>query len=121
MRIRVKALGLLLGCCMALAAFAGEKATVKGYLVDKLCASAHASEGENFGKVHKRECALKPWCVKGGYGVLAADTQFYKFDEAGDKKALEALKATSKADNLQVTVTGEKDGDSLKVASLRLE
>ena len=121
MRIRVRALGLLVGCCVALTAFSGEKATVKGYLVDKMCASAHASEGEKFGKMHKRECALMPSCVKSGYGVLTADGKFYKFDEGGDKKALEALKATSKADNIQIIVDGYQDGDNLKVASLKLE
>ena len=53
--------------------------------------------------------------------MLTADGKFYKFDEGGDKKALEALKATSKADNIQIIVDGYQDGDNLKVASLKLE
>ena len=119
--MRTKALGLLLGCCLALTAFAGEKATVQGFLVDKMCASHHASEGEKWGKMHKRGCALMPDCVKDGYGVLTADGKFFKFDEAGDKKALKALKASDKANDLRVTVTGKKHGDTLKVSSLKLE
>ncbi|MBI4460752.1 MAG: hypothetical protein HY648_11935 [Acidobacteria bacterium] len=118
----MKAMGLLLGCCLALTAVAGEKTTVNGWLVDQMCASMHASEGEKFGTMHKRECALMPDCVKSGYGVLTAAGEFLKFDKGGDKKAEAALKASQKTNDLRVTVTGEKQGaHNLKVASLKLE
>lgn len=66
---------------------------------------------------HTRECALK--CAGSGYGVWA-DGKYLKFDAAGNDKAKEALKAITKKDGLRVDVSGQLDGDQLKVESLAL-
>lgn len=111
----------LFACLVAIPAVAAEKSTVEGFLVDKMCASQHASEGEKFGSMHKRDCALMADCVKSGYGVVTADGKYLKFDQAGDSKALAALKASKKKDDLRVKVTGTQEGDTIKVASLKLQ
>jgi hypothetical protein len=67
---------------------------------------------------HTRDCMLM--CAKNGYGILTADGKFLKFDEAGSAKALELLKASSKADHLRVNVVGEQSGDTLKVSSIAM-
>jgi len=59
-------------------------------------------------------------CKKSGYGVITENHKFLKFDEVGNKKAFEALKATDKEDHLRVDVTGEVEGDTLKVTSLKM-
>lgn len=118
MRLKMACLAVLL---LAASGFAEERATVQGFLVDRMCASQHASEGEKFGAMHKRDCALMPDCVKSGYGVLTSDGKFLTFDEAGNKKALAAVKATKKQDDLRVEVTGTPNGDTIKVASLQLK
>ena len=48
------------------------------------------------------------------------DNKFLKFDEAGNRKALEAIKGSKKLDDLEVEVTGDLQGDTIKVASLKL-
>lgn len=118
MRLKMACLAALL---VAASAFGAGKATVEGFLVDKMCASQHASEGEKFGAMHKRECALMPDCVKSGYGVVTPDGKYLKFDQAGDKKALAAIKASKKQDDLRVIVTGTPEGETFKVASLQLQ
>jgi hypothetical protein len=65
---------------------------------------------------HSRTCAIK--CADNGYGVLAADGKFVKLDAAGNEKALALLKASEKKDHLRVDVTGEVDGETLKVATI---
>jgi len=45
---------------------------------------------------------------------------FLKLDGQGNKQALEALKDTKKKDHVRVDVTGEKSGDRIQVASLKL-
>jgi hypothetical protein len=70
--------------------------------------------------VHKRDCALMPDCQKSGYGVVTYDSKFLKFDESGNRKALAALKASKKEDDLKVEVSGEIQGDTIKVATLKL-
>ena len=71
-------------------------------------------------EAHTRQCALMPECQKSGYGVFTYDNKFLKFDEAGSRKALAALKASKKEDDLKVEVTGEVQGDTIKVATLKL-
>lgn len=68
---------------------------------------------------HTRQCALQ--CSKSGYGIITADGTFLALDAAGNKKALEALKGATHADHLRVTVTGERQGAAIKVATLALE
>ncbi len=84
-------------------------------LVDGMCASKVKSDPDK----HTTKCALQ--CQGSGYGLVTADGIFLKFDTAGNDKALAALKATKKADHLRATVTGEKDGDTIKVDSLSLD
>jgi len=67
---------------------------------------------------HTRDCALA--CSKSGYGILTADGTYLKFDEGGNAKALAALNDSQKADHLRVTVTGDREGGSIKVTDLKL-
>lgn len=103
-------------------------AEVKGVLMDKACSSKAEvrvlSTGIEGGMIvaeaHTRECALMPACQKSGYGIFTYDQKFLAFDPAGSRKALEAIKASKKLDDLEVVVTGEIKGDTIKVESLKL-
>jgi len=105
-------------------------AQIKGVLIDQAC-SAKAElrlggvpqtlqGGMIVAEAHTRECALMPSCQKSGYGVFTWDNKFLKFDEAGSRKALEAIKASKKEDDFEVEVTGEIQGDTIKVSALKL-
>ncbi len=76
--------------------------------------------GRIVAEAHTRECTLMPECTKSGYGVYTDDNKFLKFDETGNRKALAAIKASAKLDDLEVEVTGEVKGESIKVATLKL-
>ncbi len=110
-------------------AAAASAAEVKGILMDQMCSSKaevrivsgpRLEGGMIVAEAHTRECALMPACQKSGYGVFTYDQKFLKFDAAGSRKALAALKASKKEDDLKVEVTGEIEGDTIKVASLKL-
>jgi hypothetical protein len=68
---------------------------------------------------HTRSCALS--CASSGFGILTPDGKFLKFDDAGSKKALAALKASNKSDHLRATVTGDLANDTIKVQSIKLD
>ncbi|MBI3666020.1 MAG: hypothetical protein HY236_07315 [Acidobacteria bacterium] len=102
--------GLL--AAFALAAAAGEW---QGYLMDTMCAAKMKDKAAS----HKAQCALS--CSKGGYGIVTADGKYVKFDEAGNVKALGALKATTKDQELMVKVTGSLDRDLIKVDSITIQ
>jgi hypothetical protein len=113
-------------------AFATGPATpeIKGVLMDEMCsgkadlrisgATGLLVGGRIVAEAHTRECLLMPACEKSGYGVYTDDNKFLKFDEAGNRKALAAIKASTKLDDFEVAVTGEVKGDTIKVATLKL-
>ena len=113
MRLKISLLTTL-ALVLAAAAFAAagdhHKKTVTGILSDVAC-SANA-------KGHPVSCALKESCAKSGFAINA-DGKVYKLDEAGNTKAQEILKATSKQKDVVVEATGEINGDILKVDSIK--
>src|SRR2546425_6105245 len=106
----VLALGLASGL-----AYADDKVTVKGILMDKSCAVDMKMDA----KGHDKDCGQMADCAKSGYGVVTDDGKFVAFDAKGNKDAAAWLKATKQKTNLQVTVTGTMDKNVLKVASIQ--
>ena len=99
------------------APLAAEK--VEGYLIDKACSDKVAKEGVDAAKTHTKDCALMPNCKDSGYGVVAADGKFLKFDKDGDRMAARMLGFTSKKDNMKATINGEVKGDSIAVVAVQ--
>ena len=84
-------------------------------LVDTMCSAKVKDKPDS----HTVSCALT--CEKGGFGIIASDGAYLKFDESGNRKALAALKATKLTDHVRATVVGERDGETIKVKSLSLD
>ena len=108
-------------------------AEIKGVLLDKDCSSkaeerissgtgdAPALEGGMLAaEAHTLECLRAPACQKSGYGVYTSDEKFLLFDAAGNRKAIEALKLSKKLSDIRVVVTGQVEGDTIKVTTLKL-
>ena len=112
-----------LSCVSLLIGLAGmaSAAQIDGVLMDKMCSAKAVQGGQKAAAEHTTQCALMPPCQASGYGVFTADNKFVTLDDAGNAKAVEALKATKKKDNLKVRVTGDVQGDTIKVASLKLQ
>lgn len=83
-------------------------------LVDNACSAKVKANPD----AHTKDCAVK--CADSGYAVVASDGTVYKLDAKGNTEAAAALKATSKADHIRVTVSGTKEGDTIKVSSLKM-
>ncbi len=120
---------LCLPALIAASVAVASAAQVQGILIDQMCSSKaevrivsgpRLEGGMIVAEAHTRECALMPACQKSGYGIFTYDNKFLKFDEAGSRKALAAIRASKKEDDLKVEVTGEIQGDTIKVASLKL-
>jgi len=84
-------------------------------LVDKMCVEKVKSDPDK----HETSCLIA--CAHSGYGVLMSDGTWVKFDKKGNEEALKALKATKKTEGIRVTVTGEKQGDEIKVSTLTID
>ena len=57
---------------------------------------------------------------EGGFGIVTSDHKFLKFDANGNSLVLDALKKSEKNAHLRVDVSGDVQGDTLKVTSLKL-
>ncbi len=110
-------------------AVGGSEATpVKGVIMDRACSpkaevrvlSTGIQGGMIVAEAHTRQCALMPACEKSGYGIFTYDNKFLAFDPAGNRKALAAIKESKKLDDLEVEVTGQIEGDTIKVQTLKL-
>lgn len=83
-------------------------------LVDANCAAKVKANPD----AHTRDCAVQ--CSKSGYGILS-NGKFLPFDSAGNKQAVAALDASTATDHLRVTVTGDRQGDTIQVKTLKLD
>ena len=98
----------------ALPALAANESYKNVSVIDANCSKKAAADPDS----HTRSCALQ--CAMSGFGILTADKKFIKFDDDGSKKVEEALKASLKKDHLRADVSGELNGDTLKVTSIKL-
>jgi hypothetical protein len=104
---------VVFGMC-AMPAFGAVETYNNVAVVDVACSKKVAADPDS----HTRTCALQ--CEKSGYGVITKDKGFLKLDADGNAKIAEALKASDKKDHLRVDVTGDVQGDTLKVTSIKL-
>jgi hypothetical protein len=93
---------------------------ISGHLVDAVCAGNHYTEA-GYKEKHDKACNLMDVCVKSGYSLITADNKVLKFDAKGNEQALAFIKATTKENDLKVTVTGKIDGQTITVSSIALE
>lgn len=87
--------------------------TLKGDIIDNMCAVANKDNVAEFAKTHTKECALM--CASSGYAILS-DGKLYAFDEMSSKKVEEFLK--NPESKLQVEVTAMQVGDKLSLISV---
>ncbi|MFB3918139.1 MAG: hypothetical protein ACE14M_15530 [Terriglobales bacterium] len=83
-------------------------------LIDTMC----AAKFKNNADAHPRSCLMQ--CGKNGYGIITSDGTFLKFDSAGNEQAAAALQRSRQQDHIRVTVTGERQGGTIKVRSLKM-
>jgi hypothetical protein len=84
-------------------------------VVDNNCAQKAKADPDS----HTRTCALQ--CAKSGFGIVTSDGQFLKLDSAANAKLVSALQKSDKKDHIRVTVTGEKQGDTIKTSDIQLD
>lgn len=98
------------------AANEGETITLKGDIIDNLCANGNKDNLAEFVKSHTKSCALMPNCVASGYS-LYVDGKLHRFDDASNKKIEEFLKKSES--RLQVVVTITKTEDLISLVSIK--
>jgi hypothetical protein len=111
---------LLVIVLAAVGAAQGQTQSVKGHLVDVMCATKHATEAGYIAK-HDKKCLLMEACVKSGYSLVTAEGKVLKLDAKGTQLALDLIKKTDRESNWTVAVNGSVSGDTITVASIQLQ
>ena len=109
---RLALLGLL--ALSAVPAFCAEQTFSNAPVVDTMCAKKVSANPDS----HTKACAVQ--CQGSGLGIVTPDQKFLKFDPAGSKQVLEQIKSSKKEDHLRVDVTGDVEGDTLKVRTVKV-
>lgn len=104
---------------MAISTLAADQ-EVKGTLVDVACGTANGQK-DGFGAKHTKKCLQMAQCEKSGYAVLTADKKLIKFDAAGNDSAKKFIADSSKDSDIQVTVSGSVNGDTMSVSKIELQ
>lgn len=91
--------------------------TYTGNLIDVACATKTAGHMDKV-KGHPKSCSLMEGCMKSGFGIVTADGKFHKFDENGNKLALDVLKNSKAEKDVMVSVTGSEDAGTIKVSKI---
>lgn len=89
--------------------------TLKGDVIDNMCAGMNKDNLALFVKTHSKECTLKPACMESGYSIFS-DGKLYRFDKESNAKVAEFLKTADS--KLQVAVTAKQVGDELNLVSI---
>jgi len=115
-----KTFGVFLGAVflISIVAVAAAETTKTGILLDAACADRMGGD-ETKASTHKVSCSLMPSCDASGFGIVV-DGQFLKFDSSGDEKARTLLKGSQETSSFKVTVTGEVEGDNMKVKTIEV-
>jgi hypothetical protein len=117
-------LGLLPACAMT----ASGPVSIKGVIICKALSSKAEERllptgiegGMIVAEAQTRESESTPACQKSGYGIFTWEQKFLAFDAVGSHKALEAIKASKRLDDLEAEVTGVVVGNTVKVETLKL-
>jgi hypothetical protein len=95
-------------------------AEIQGVVIDRNCGEDIVKHGRQIILKQRRDCSLRKHYVRDGYGIVTDDQKVYKFDDAGNKNALQLLKNIPDKDNLKVIVSGDIEGDTIKVGRMSL-
>ena len=90
--------------------------TLKGYVIDNMCATSNKEKLGEFVKTHTKTCMLKASCLTSGYSIYS-DGKLSKFNKESNSKIQEFLKKEDSKS--EVEISAESVGDELNLISIK--
>jgi hypothetical protein len=106
---------LISGCAVDLNA-----AKVQGVIADWNCVPSMVENGREKALRNDRRCSLMKNYNREAYGLITSDKKYFRLEDPGNAKILQMLKDSADKDNLHVVITGDIDGNTLKVKLISL-
>jgi hypothetical protein len=94
--------------------------SVRGYLVDTLCAKEEAAQLAQLGLKHTKKCLTMPACRESGYALLlpSSNNHVLHFDKRGNDLAAKLVSERRLESGWLLRATGRRTGDQFAVATL---
>ena len=94
--------------------------TLKGYVVDQMCAGKMATKENAMEKAegHSKDCALDDHCAASGYGIFSGG-KYYKFDDKGSATAKDLIEKSKREKGLFFEAKGTIDDGTMTLTSLK--
>ena|SRR5947209_6506970 len=95
-------------------------ADLQGLVADWRCVQPMVQQGREKTLQHDRSCSLMKNYQRSAYGLITDDNKFYKLDDPGNQRILQLLRDQPDKDNLKVVVSGDLQGNTMKVTNISL-
>jgi hypothetical protein len=95
-------------------------ADFQGLIVDWKCVKPLVQHGREKTFKNNRSCSLMKNYQRSAYGLITDDNKFYRLDDPGNQRVLQLLRDQPDKDNLRVVVSGELQGDAIKVTNISM-
>ena len=115
MRKMLRTGGLLL-----IAAGVSAAAEIQGVVADWTCTETMVRTGREKTLRQNRACSLMKNFRRATYGLITDDKKFYRLDDQGNQHIVELLANTPDKDNLKVVVSGDIQGNTIKVNTITM-
>ncbi|HZS56422.1 MAG TPA: hypothetical protein VFA65_18600 [Bryobacteraceae bacterium] len=93
---------------------------LQGVITDWNCTQDMVRHGRERILKQRRSCSLAKDYHRSGYGLITDDKKFYRIDPATNDRVLELLANSPDKDNLKVVVSGDLQGNTIKINTISI-
>jgi hypothetical protein len=97
-----------------------DAAELQGVIADWNCTETMMRIGREKTLRQNRGCSLMKNYKRAAYGLITDDKKLYRIDDPGNQHILELLANTPDKDNLKVVVSGDIQGNVVKVSNITM-
>lgn len=101
-----------------LTAAVGCAAELQGVITDWNCTQDMVRNGREKVLKQNRNCSLAKDWRRAGYGLITSDKKFYKIDPQGNDRVMQMLNDSPDKDNLKVVISGDLNGNTIKINTI---
>lgn len=106
-----------LAAVFATAAFGVE---VQGVLTDWDCTQDMVRNGREQTLKKRRSCSLAQNFRRSAYGLITDEKKFYKIDPQSNERVIQILSDSPNKDSLKVVISGDINGNTLKINTISI-
>jgi hypothetical protein len=112
----------ILGVVIFLVGFVGpiSAADIQGVIAPWDCVKTMVDNGRARTLKEHPNCSLMHNYRRETYGLITDDKKYYRLDDPNNEHILELLQGTPDKDNLKVVVSGDIQGDTIKVVNMTM-